>query len=538
LSKLSIGILIDDWQVAAWSYKMLEMLQNSDYAQIRLVVKRGAEHKPVKPSMAYGLYKLYRRLDRKFFPTPQNAFARKDLRDFLSDDVPVIIPKIKASKHVDRFEPDSCLAIAAHQPDVLLRLGFRILKGPILEIPRYGIWSYHHGDNLVNKGGPPCFWEVMLGWPSTGSVLQILTDKLDDGQVLYRSWSQTNPLSVHRNANKVYWKSLYFVPRLLQRLQAGGQAELDQMLARAAVEGSTLTQLYRPPKNGQMLGLLLRFTWRNLLRKIKEQKRKYRWHFWIGPAESLVPNSQWQRIQPPQDRFFADPCLVDHEGKTYIFYEDFPFAQAKGHISVAEWDGQNLANGQIALEENFHLSFPQVWNEGKQWFMLPETKEARHIIRYSTDSFPIGWRKDKILLENVEAIDPVLVYKDGLYWLFFNQALEPGASAFDELYLYFCKDLEQGHWLAHPQNPIVSDVRKARMAGRVFQKDGQWYRPGQDCSVRYGYAFTLHRILEWNTSSYQEEPMTKVEPNWSPDLMGTHSLSRSEKYTVVDAYTW
>ena len=72
--------------------------------------------------------------------------------------------------------------------DVALRFGFRIVKGNALRVAKHGVWSHHHGDNLLYRGGPPGFWEVMRGDPFTGTILQILSDELDGGQVIYRSF--------------------------------------------------------------------------------------------------------------------------------------------------------------------------------------------------------------------------------------------------------------------------------------------------------------------------------------------------------------
>jgi hypothetical protein len=378
----------------------------------------------------------------------------------------------------------------------------------------------------------------MLGWPVTGSVLQILTEKLDDGKVLYRSWSQTNPLSVNRNANKVYWKSLHFIPRLLKRLHQQGDTALEEALQKAHAGPGETTPLFKPPGNIEMLQLLYKFSLRNLKRKLKEQHQKYRWHLWIGPAQEPIPNSKWQQIIPPADRFYADPCMVEADGNQYIFFEDFPYSTKKGVISAGIWDGENLKHIQTILEEPYHLSFPQVWKQDEHWMMLPEAKESGEITLYESLKFPYEWKKALTLMSDVQAIDPVLLYKDGYWWLFFNQSTGPGTSAFDELFLFYKKELEEGEWIPHPMNPIVSDVRAARMAGRIFQHEGQWFRPGQDCSLRYGYAFTLHAITHWDTKNYKEVAQRKIRPDWAPHLQGTHTWTSNGRFNIVDAYTW
>jgi hypothetical protein len=67
------------------------------------------------------------------------------------------------------------------------------------------------------------FWEVIDRNPVTGSILQILSDQLDDGLVLSRSFSATNTLSVLRNRNYFYWMSASLLPRELKSLHNLGE---------------------------------------------------------------------------------------------------------------------------------------------------------------------------------------------------------------------------------------------------------------------------------------------------------------------------
>ena len=60
------------------------------------------------------------------------------------------------------------------------------LKGEILNICRLGIISFHHGDNNFNRGGPPGFWEVFNREPSTGFIIQRLTEEIDGGDVIFK----------------------------------------------------------------------------------------------------------------------------------------------------------------------------------------------------------------------------------------------------------------------------------------------------------------------------------------------------------------
>lgn len=74
--------------------------------------------------------------------------------------------------------------IRAERPDFLLRFGFNILRGDVLEVAPYGIWSFHHGDEQNYRGQPPGFWEIHDHDSLTGAVMQRLTDRLDGGIIL------------------------------------------------------------------------------------------------------------------------------------------------------------------------------------------------------------------------------------------------------------------------------------------------------------------------------------------------------------------
>ena len=107
---------------------------------------------------------------------------------------------------------------------MLIRLGFRILRGGILTAAPHGVWSYHHeGDNDRYRGGPPGFWEVMEGTPVAGTILQRLTEALDGGHALYRSWGATNLFSVSRGRVEACWKGSEFLVRALRMLRDRGR---------------------------------------------------------------------------------------------------------------------------------------------------------------------------------------------------------------------------------------------------------------------------------------------------------------------------
>src|SRR5262249_31739040 len=122
-------------------------------------------------------------------------------------------PIVSRSGFVFRYRDEDIRAIKSLNLDVLLRFGSGILHGEILSASRFGILSFHHGDNRINRGGPAGFWEVYFRQDATGFVIQQLTEEVDAGNVLFRGCFATkyyyllNQASVSKRSN-FYLKTL------------------------------------------------------------------------------------------------------------------------------------------------------------------------------------------------------------------------------------------------------------------------------------------------------------------------------------------
>jgi hypothetical protein len=261
---LRIGVLLDTEFIPNWSYEMLRRIHESTYAEIVVLVINDAPPtasptlwQKVRSNSSRLLYAAHDRAERFFFSVSPDAFASKHIRQILPT-VATIKVQPKQTKFTDSLTNEDIAKIESHDVDVLIRIGFRILSGKILSAARFGVWSYHHGDNRLNRGGPAGFWEVMLGWPETGSILQILTEDLDSGQVLYRSFSQTDHVSVRRNRNNLYWKSIAFLPRKLEQLHRLGSKQFISQLHSENIEPVFYSnRLFVAPANLEMAQLLL-----------------------------------------------------------------------------------------------------------------------------------------------------------------------------------------------------------------------------------------------------------------------------------------
>jgi hypothetical protein len=374
--------------------------------------------------------------------------------------------------------------------------------------------------------------------PVTGSILQILNEDLDNGQVIYRSWAPTlNRFSVKKNNNNYYWKTAAFIGRKLKELHRTGCVRRSHECEIPAPPRPYNAQLFKVPRNAEMFGLIWKLGKRALRRTAEKLAYSETWSLAYHFKSSKDNNEalhRFTKLIPPPGHFWADPFAVKIEDRFFVFFEDFIYSDNKAVISMMELrkDG-SFEKPVTVLECDYHLSYPFLFEWNNSFYMIPETGSNNTVELYRCNSFPFEWEKQAVLLTANNPSDATLIEFDGKWWMFVN-IQEPGVTVnWEELHLYFAES-PLGPWTAHPQNPVRSDVRNSRPAGQLFMQDDQLIRPAQDCSKRYGYATALNRIRKITTTEFLEEEVAKIVPEWDPSVVGTHTLNRAEELTVID----
>jgi hypothetical protein len=533
--------MLDGPQVPRWIERLLRELAGGAYAELALVAWNAAP-RPRRPPLerlrrAWPtlLYTLYERIDRRLFARTDDPLATVDVSPLLAG-VPEMHLTPVGRGAVQRFRREDLERIEARGLDVLLRFGFGILRGRILRAARHGVWSYHHGDNREYRGAPPYFWEIYEENPRSGIVLQVLTEELDGGSVIYRSIGATDLTSVARNRHEHYWKGSAFVARRLRDLWREGPEFLAR-LETVAEANPYERGLYRRPRNVAMLRYLSRLARRSWKRR-REARSVGQWFIAVRPRPRGDPDGAlslkgFTRLAPPQGRFWADPFLLEHAGRSWLFFEDFDFTRGRAVISAGTLDARGgLCEPRVVLERDYHLSYPFVFAWQGELFLIPETSGSGRVELYRALRFPDAWTLEGALLEAVSAVDPTLHLTPDGAWLFVNQSVA-GGSKNDELFLYHAPT-PLGPFRAHPRNPVVSDATHARPAGRLFRLGEALIRPAQDCTRAYGGAIVLCRVEVLAPDEYREVPIRRIDPDWFPGNTATHTFDRTARFDVLD----
>jgi hypothetical protein len=475
------------------------------------------------PRLAWNLF-------NKGYVERRSAASRPtDLTNELSD-----VPEIRCTPepvgtYAERLTTRDVASIKSSDLDFILRFGFGVIKGEILVTPRWGIWSFHHGDERVYRGRPPGFWELVSGEKVVGSILQRLTERLDAGVILYRGFFKSTPHSYVRTRDELFMGSAEWPRSVVQALSGGDHSALTNEPSK------TKAAVRRDPTNGVMI----RFLARQFVEFVRSQWRGLTagatWT--VGVAEAPVtrflddelPAIRWIR-EPGRSRYLADPFAVVYDESLWCLMEDYDHRTHRGVIAAMTLDAED-SQPRTAIDPGVHASYPYLFEwDGALW-CVPETHQAREVRLYKAVKFPYEWELRSTLVKGLAALDSTLVRHRDRWWLF---CTDHDAGPNSKLRIWHAPDLI-GPWAPHPLNPVKTDVRSARPAGTPFVTDGVLYRPAQDGSESYGGSISINRINTLTPTAFEEEVVAVVRPPRHGRYRdGLHTICVVGERTVID----
>lgn len=535
---IKVGLLLDSLDVPVWQLRIIDFIKEHASFSIELIILN--DEKVVASNTNRLVYKLLRKLDRTLFKVAHDNFTTKSVNGLVSG-VEIIRVKPHRLKFTDEILSDDVKVIHAKDLDILIRFGFRILKGQILTCTRYGVWSLHHGDNAVNRGGPPAFWEVVRQDAVTGVTLQFLTENLDGGKVLGKAFVKTDVSSFNRNQNATYWAG---VELFCGKLEALAKVGTDQFFHNVTVAKQPLSfysnTLYRDPGNFKALKIFFVFGFRQITRYLFKLWYTQQWCLYYRKSNTTFDSSLFhykQLIPRIKDIDWADPFVFFKDEKYYVFIEELVKKKGKAHISCFIFNSQGsplTKEPQVILEEPFHLSYPFVFEFEGSVYMMPERASTKSVWLYKCNSFPDQWASFKEILQH-ELYDPTLLLHEGYWYLFGTQKPYEGNSPHQYLYIYYTDNLMEGNFKPHPMNPVTRDVRGARPAGKIFKHNDKLIRPSQIGAPKYGYGISFQEIVKLSPTVYEEKQLEEILPHWKDELLATHTFNFTNGFSIVDA---
>jgi hypothetical protein len=536
--KLKLGLLLDSFDVPAWVHSVVQRIVNEDSGEFALVILNDDAASTKRTNRKVSIYSVFNHIDEKLFTKEPNPFDQKNIENLLPN-VPVIKALPVKNNNISFLSEADKKNIRKYQLDILIKFGFEGLQIETLDASKYGAWFYYHGDDRIMKGGPPGFWEVVENWSETGSALLSVGGNFSAKRVLFRSHFVTYPLSPARHRSYYFWAAASFLPRQISLLQQLGEEKYCQETEKFNTALLREIKSYEEPSNLLAVISIAKIAARLVKEAIKRFLYVDQWFLLFSFKQDISGDfSEYNKLIPAKNKFWADPHAVQINDRYYIFIEEFLQSKNKGHISVIELDETGIWKAPIkVLETGYHLSNPFVFKWNNTFFMVPESRANKTIDLYECTEFPDKWIFKQHLMENISAVDTTLFHYSDKWWLFTAMAENAAAAPNVELFLFYADDLLSGEWTAHPRNPIISDVKSARPAGSLFVENGKLFRPSQDCSKAYGYGFDLNEIEILSETEYRERKIISIRPNWDRNIRATHTYANCGKLTVIDAFT-
>ena len=238
----------------------------------------------------------------------------------------------------------------------------------------------------------------------------------------------------------------------------------------------------------------------------------------------------------------ADPFIVEDNDKVYVFYELYDYFKGKGVIAYSLVEQNRASTPNIIIEEKVHLSFPFIWKDGENYYIMPESSGDSNLVVYVASEFPVKWIKHSILLNDVKLCDSVRF--DTLKR---NETYIISSSMDTQKEYYWCDVTNKLYKDENGKPRFIKDLSSGsigiRNAGAILRLDDNLYRPGQVSDHNnYGHGLSIWRLTpdlsddECVYSFVSEEAIGhfNTESITADKIVGIHTYNSSEKFEVVD----
>jgi hypothetical protein len=402
--------------------------------------------------------------------------------------------------------------------DVVLKLGMGLLRVPAELRPP--ILSYHHGDPDLYRGRPAGFWEIVDGAPVMGQIVQVISNRLDAGEVVAFAETRVLPWSYRATLIEAFRHSPLIINQAIRNAMSG------KTLPRS--RGGRNCRL---PSNWVTLLFALRMCGRFIQRLFYGAFVEKRWKVSTAEFGAEQVKALLEAGRVPEPRQWNDIEVA----KGYTFYAD-PFFTSQPPALLVEAVDARSGLGEIVLVDGKahrcvaregHMSYPAVARIDGREIIVPETASWSPPLIFTL-------RDDRLEAEGSldvggeRVVDGTLIEQGGRIYLFGNKR-SAGANA---LYLWSAERLD-GHFALHPASPVLVSPIGGRMGGAIIEAGNRLIRLGQDGARRYGGSLVAFEITTLTPDSYEEQAMAKIA---FADRHGPHTLNLRGNEIVFDWY--
>ena len=533
--KLKIGIISDEDILPKYDQELIGWIQNnSDKFDLEYQFCLSNSNKKKKfnifKKFNFLILRIIKRLETIYLKK-LNLFLDYEINKFDSSRIKKINCVINNLNNFNRVSlaNEDIQKIKSYNLDKIIRTCGFILDGDILNSSKFGILSFHHGDNNNYRGSPAGFWEIFDKVKKSGFIIQKLDKNLDGGYKLFEGNFKSGITYAH-NENILFKNSIFYFQKLLILIFK------DRKLPINIPNKIYKKKIFKNPNIFEIFIYIIRIypaLFKRLFLKILGNKKI--WSVIYNDQNFLTPSNynKFIKIRNYKNTFLADPFLFKKNNKKFLFGEEYNFKKSKGSIVVYEINESTYNRIGICLEENFHLSYPYIFKFENNIYMLPETAQINEIRLYKCIDFPMKWKFFKTIKKDIFAVDNMIFFKNNYWWLFTNIA-NGHKDRFSNLDIFYSDNPLSDKWIEHDKNPIFVNIEKSRNGGIIIDKN-DIFRINQSPSFyEYGYEINLNKIVKLTPENYEEVCIRNIKPDFKKNLIGIHHLNKIDEVVAMD----
>jgi hypothetical protein len=528
-----IGILIREFQTLEnWELRIIDYIKKDLNFELALLVMDGQIPKNVsKYSPINFLWNMQVTFEKSRYLKHKKTVNKDQIITYLKT-----IPKLILKDNTSVFSKVDVEKIKKYNLDILLKLDFTNPSGDIINAAKNGIWYLSHNDFKKGISMPSGFLEVLQKDSIVNVSLLQLTENRNRKNLIDTANFNRHKFSYVETNFNVIESSVSLLIKNFQKLDKGNELEFKERDISFIENFKTpsITQLFQYQSN-YFLNFGKGFI-KRLLSKFGGHEAS--WTLFIGKGNFLDADlTKIISVNKPKNEFWADPFLFAFQKEYYIFFEKFPYSTARGILACGKVKGNDLIEVMDVLDLEYHLSYPFIFEEEGEIYLMPETNANNRLEIYKCVQFPNKWELFRTAFEG-ERIADSFFYTDNLKqkWLFLNKACTANTSLDNELYIYKVDSINLNKIEPHRQNPIHIDSQIARNGGAIFDYHNKKYRPSQrNTDGIYGKALNINQIEKLTLDEYYEKAVRIIEPNFQEGLKSIHHLHQIDNMFVFDA---
>ena len=245
--------------------------------------------------------------------------------------------------------------------------------------------------------------------------------------------------------------------------------------------------------------------------------------------KNLLEDDRLEKIFDDRSwNFKADPFFLESENS--ILIERFNYLIGRGKLAKYSFDSKNLMN--INTNSKIHISYPCVFEYGKQTYVIPEAAQSNAIKIYKKNNDE-SLSLVNTVVDNFAGIDPTIVEHNGMWYIFSTDG-SIGSNSF--LHIFYAED-PLSNWSEHKLNPVKINTQNSRGGGAIFKEGASIIRPTQNCYPSYGTSLLFNKIVNLSPHEFKEILIGEVKTSTDSPYKGIHTFSRNKNSYIVDLKT-